>query len=57
MCSKLSNKPKCGKCGRGIKQKIVDLNVFKIMVWGTLRSNVGRKMVEGQLLLQIIWKC
>jgi hypothetical protein len=34
----------------GIKQKTIELNVPTILVWGTLKSNVGRKMEEGQLL-------
>jgi hypothetical protein len=32
---------------RGIKQKIMDLNVSIVLVWGTLRNGVGRKMEEG----------
>jgi len=48
MCSKLYDRPKCGKCGRGHKtKKTMDLNVPTVLVWGTLRSGVGRKMEEG----------
>jgi hypothetical protein len=51
MCSKLSNKPKCGKCGRGIKQKIVDLKCFKNYGLGHIEEQCWEKNGRGPIAI------
>jgi hypothetical protein len=47
MCSNSLTNQNVANMEGGIKQKTMDLNVFNVLVWGTLRSDVGRKMEEG----------
>ncbi len=47
MCSKSLTNQNVANVEGGIKEKIMDLNVFNVLVWGTLRSSVGRKVEEG----------